>query len=332
MKKYIIYISLPRKNIIEVFQFNKNNIKKIQQIDIKSEIQPLKIFYEKKIIYAGVRDIPRIITYKIQKDGLLKKINETKTFGNPNHISLDSSKKYLFNSSYSGNCLTYHKLNDKGIPQEKYIIKKNILGCHSSIFHEKYKILFFTSLKSDKVFFEKIKNFHNHKEKKYYLKSKKNSGPRHLDIHPNKKYLYVLHELNNTIEVWDIKKILYEKNFNSIQTIDILPKSLKKNWAADIHISPCGNFLYTCERTSNSISVFVINKKTGILQLIKIYNTEIQPRSFNIDQKGKYLIISGQKSHSISIYRINKNCGSLKKIKKITTNKEPLWIETFLLY
>ncbi|CAL4321071.1 beta-propeller fold lactonase family protein [Buchnera aphidicola] len=331
MKKYIIYVSIPKENIIEVFKKKKKNIIKIQEIYTNGEVQPLKISYKKKLIYAGVRKHPRIITYHIKKTGLLKKIKETQTFGNPNHISLDLSEKYLFNSSYSSNSLTCHQLNKNGMPKKIYTIKKNILGCHSSIFHFQSKILFFTSLKEDKIFFEDIKNITKKKKKEiYYIKNTDKSGPRHMDIHPNQKYLYILNELNNTISIFNIEKIFNKKDFHLIQTIDILPNFSGKKWAADIHISPCGNFLYTCERTSNSISLFQINQKNGKLKLIKVYNTEIQPRSFNIDEKGKYLIISGQKSNSISIYKINKNFGLLEIRKRFKTKKEPLWIEIFM--
>jgi 6-phosphogluconolactonase len=330
MKKYIVYVSIPKEKFIEVFKIKKNVVKKIQEVYTKREIQPLKISYKKKIIYAGIRNKPKIITYKIKKNGFLKKVKETKTFANPNHISLDIQEKYLFNSSYGGNCIVCHELNKQGFPKKKYRTKKKIYGCHSSIFHSFSKTLFFTSLKLDKIFFEKVNNLQKiFKKKLFYLKSEKNSGPRHMEIHPNQKYLYVLNELNNTISIWNINKILNKKVTHPIQIINTFPEFHGKKWAADIHISPCGSFLYTSERTSNSISLFLINKKKGILKLIKTYETEIQPRSFNIDPTGKRLIVSGQKSNSISIYKIDKNLGLLKKITSFPTRKEPLWIEIF---
>ncbi|CAL4321059.1 6-phosphogluconolactonase [Buchnera aphidicola (Periphyllus testudinaceus)] len=333
MKKYIIYISIPKKYIIEVFKFNSlGSIKKIQEIYTNGEVQPLKLCYKKKLLYAGVRNDSRIITYKINKKGLLKLLKETKTIGDPNHIFIDKNEKYLFNSSYGGNSISFHFLNKKGIPEKLFKNKKNILGCHSSVLDIKNNFLFCSSLKMDKIFIYSLKKIKKiFKKEKNILKCIKKSGPRHIIIHPKNKYLYIIHELNSSISIWNIKKIFNDNKIKCIQKIDILNIKLKKNWAADIHFTPCGNFLYASERIYNSITLFQVNSNTGKIKLIKIYKTEIQPRSFKIDNTGKYLIISGQKSNSISIYKINKKNGFLKKEKSFNTMKEPLWVEILQL-
>ncbi|NIH16604.1 MAG: beta-propeller fold lactonase family protein [Buchnera aphidicola (Periphyllus lyropictus)] len=332
MKKKIIYVSIPKKNIIQVFKFNKKKIKKIQEIFTNGEVQPIKLYKKKNILYAGVRNSSRIIIYKINSKGLLKFIKEVYTIGSPNHLSIDKKKKYLFNSSYGENCITCHKLLNNGILKKTYKTKNNILGCHSSISELKSKILFFTSLKKDKIFICKIKKIKSSFHKKIkYLKSEKNSGPRHLEIHPNNKFLYVINELNANILVWKINKKIHKIKKNYIQKIDIVPNFFGKKWAADIHIHPSGNFLYSCERTTSKITLFYVNSKNGTLKFIKTYNTEKQPRSFKLDKEGKFLIISGQKSNSISIYKINNTNGFLKKINQFKTLEEPLWIEILTL-
>ncbi|WP_343183344.1 beta-propeller fold lactonase family protein [Buchnera aphidicola] len=333
LKKYIIYVSIPKKKSIEVFQFKSSNkIKKIQEINTEGEIQPIKIFHKKNILYAGVRNKARIITYKINKKGYLKKIKETKTIGNPNHIFINKNKKYLLNSSYGGNSISLHYLNKNGTLKKDFQTGKNILGCHASVIDKKNKFIFCTSLLLDKVFIYNLKNIKKiFKYKKNFLKCSKNSGPRHIIFHPKKNFLYIIHELNSSISVWVMKKILNIKKIICIQKINILNIILKKKWASDIHFSPCGNFLYASERSNHSITLFHVNKNTGKIKLIKIYKTEKQPRSFKIEKKGKYLIVSGQKSNFISIYKINKKNGYLTKINSLKTKKEPLWIEILSL-
>lgn len=336
MKKkyiYIIYVSIPKKHTIQVFKFNTlKKVKKIQEIYTNGEIQPIQLSTKKKKLYAGIRNHARITTYNINSKGLLKLNSEIKTYGNSNHIFIDKYEKYLFNSSYGNNSISCHLLNKKGIPEKIYTFKKKVLGCHSSIIDKSNNFLFFTALKLNTTFIYDIQNINKlFKININNLKHSKNYGPRHLSIHPNNKYLYILNELNSTITVWNIKKIVHKNSSKYIQKINIIPINLKKKWAADIHISPCGKFLYASERATSTISLFQININTGKLQFIKIYETEIQPRSFNIDKKGKYLIIAGQRSNSISIYSINKKNGFLNKKIKFSTMNEPLWIEVLLL-
>ncbi|CAL4321236.1 6-phosphogluconolactonase [Buchnera aphidicola (Chaitophorus sp. 3695)] len=334
IKKYIIYVSIPKKNTIEVFEFNSlKKIKKIQEIYTYNEIQPIKLSIQKKKLYAGIRNEAQIITYDINHNGLLKINNKIKTYGNPNHICIDQDEKYLFNSSYGNNSISCHLLDSNGIPKKIYKFKTKMLGCHASIIDKSNQFLFFTALKLNKIFIYNIENINKlFKTNTNILHHKKNFGPRHLAIHPNNKYLYVLNELNSTIIVWDIKKIIYNKDTDQyIQKINIIPVFFKKKWAADIHITPCGLFLYASERATSTLSLFQINPNTGIIKFIKIYKTEKQPRSFNIDNKGKYLIVSGQKSNSVSIYSINKKNGFLNKKLNFLTMTEPLWIEILLL-
>jgi 6-phosphogluconolactonase len=332
-QKYIIYVSIPKNHKIQVFKFNSlNKIKKIQEIDTNGEIQPIKLSLQKKKLYAGIRNDSRIITYTINDKGLLKKKNEIKTYGNPNHICIDLNEKYLFNSSYGNNSISCHLLSKNGVPKKTYKIKNKVLGCHASIIDQSNRFLFITALKLNKIFIYNIENinklFEINTNNLYY---NKNYGPRHMSIHPNNKYLYVLNELNSTITVWDIQKIILKNTFKYIQKIEIIPIFVKKKWAADIHISPCGYFLYASERATSTISLFQINPHTGVLKFTKIYQTVKQPRSFNIDQTGKYLIVAGQKSSSISIYSINKKNGLLNQELNFNIMKGPLWVEVLLL-
>jgi 6-phosphogluconolactonase (cycloisomerase 2 family) len=51
-----------------------------------------------------------------------------------------------------------------------------------------------------------------------------------------------------------------------------------KPWAADIHLTPDGKFLYASERTTSTLAAFRVDPKTGLLTSIDSYPTEKQPR------------------------------------------------------
>ena len=98
-------------------------------------------------------------------------------------------------------------------------------------------------------------------------------------------------------------------------------------WAADIHMTPNGKFMYISERTSSSIATFGVDGATGKLTYISSAPTEKQPRGFRIDPKGRFMVVSGEKSETISTYAIDPANGSLKAIGKYPVGKGANWVE-----
>jgi 6-phosphogluconolactonase len=98
-------------------------------------------------------------------------------------------------------------------------------------------------------------------------------------------------------------------------------------WAADIHITPNGKFLYMSERTGSTLGAFRVEGATGKLTFLSSTSTEQQPRGFAIDPKGRYLIASGEKSDTLSVYAIDQASGALKLLGKYPTGKGSSWVE-----
>jgi 6-phosphogluconolactonase len=98
-------------------------------------------------------------------------------------------------------------------------------------------------------------------------------------------------------------------------------------WAADIHMTPNGRFLYASERTSSTLAAFSVDGATGKLTYLSSTPTENQPRGFAIDPKGRFLVASGEKSGTISVYAIDFASGALKPLDKYPTGKGSNWVE-----
>ncbi|HEX5863308.1 MAG TPA: beta-propeller fold lactonase family protein, partial [Casimicrobiaceae bacterium] len=98
-------------------------------------------------------------------------------------------------------------------------------------------------------------------------------------------------------------------------------------WAADIHMTPNGKFLYISERTSNSLGAFSVDGASGKLTYVSSTPTEKQPRGFTIDPKGRFLVAAGEKSETISVYAIDPGSGALKHLNKYPTGKGANWVE-----
>ena len=89
-----------------------------------------------------------------------------------------------------------------------------------------------------------------------------------------------------------------------VQVATSLPKGFDgKPWAADIHLTPDGKYLYASERTTSTLAAFKVDPKTGMLTSIDSFATEKQPRGFSIDPTGRYLLAVGQLSNSMTSLR-----------------------------
>jgi len=129
------------------------------------------------------------------------------------------------------------------------------------------------------------------------------SGPRHLTLSKNEKYLYVLTELTNTVLVY---KNFAGGNAQLIQEISTLPADFAdKSTCAAIHVSTYGKYLGASNRGHDSIAIFKI-QNNGELAFLSHIMTGKEPRDFRFSPKGKYILSANQNDDSVTVYKIKK--------------------------
>ncbi|WP_042200293.1 lactonase family protein [Paenibacillus camerounensis] len=137
------------------------------------------------------------------------------------------------------------------------------------------------------------------------------SGPRHLAVHPSKQWIYLINELNSTITVFANNE--QQGDLKLLQSISALPESYtagSDDTAADIHVSPCGRFLYASNRGHDSIALFYIDTATGLLKPGDwVKSGGRTPRNFAII--GGMLLAANQDSGNIVSFRIDNDSGRL---------------------
>ena len=138
------------------------------------------------------------------------------------------------------------------------------------------------------------------------------AGPRHAVFNNNYKTVYVLNELNSTIDVLEYNGKGNVGKKQSISSLQDFPSTA--NTTAAIKISPCGNFLYASNRGHDSISVYKI-AENGLLQFTDtIPSGGKTPRDFAVDPSGNFLLACHQDSDNLVIFRIEKNSGLFQKV------------------
>jgi 6-phosphogluconolactonase len=167
-------------------------------------------------------------------------------------------------------------------------------------------------------------------------------GPRHLIMSGDNRFVYLLSELTATVTTYQVDAktgVLTEASSVSGLAPDskLTPgaprvgpptRNLDNDiWAADIHVTPNGKFLYISERTGNTLNAFGVDSASGKLNYLSSTPTERQPRGFAIDPKGRFLVATGEKSETISVYAIDQANGALKFLGKYPAGKGANWVE-----
>ncbi len=135
----------------------------------------------------------------------------------------------------------------------------------------------------------------------------KQFGPRHLDFHPKKPWVFVSIESQNQLAVYkleDATGLSRDPLFVKNTLAD--PNSKLRQAAGAVHVSPNGHFVYVANRAwwttdvegkkvftggENSVAVYSIDQKTGEPKLIQNADGHGNYlRTFNVDPSGKLLV------------------------------------------
>jgi 6-phosphogluconolactonase len=139
------------------------------------------------------------------------------------------------------------------------------------------------------------------------------AGPRHLAIHPNQRFAYVINELQNSVTAFS--RDAKSGGLTTIHTVSTLPadvKPLPSYSTAEVLVHPSGRFLYGSNRGHDSISRFTIDQSSGRLTFVETVPTGgSTPRGFGIDPTGSYLIAGNQRSDSVVVFRVDRESGKL---------------------
>ena len=150
------------------------------------------------------------------------------------------------------------------------------------------------------------------------------SGPRHLAFHPDGHWLFVINELDNTID-----SFAYDADHGTLKPVHrvaALPEGFEgKSYCADLHVHPSGRFLYGSNRGHESIVLYAIAPETGHLSGPKFEPTRGKfPRGFIIDPSGAFLLVANQESNNVVSFRIDPDTGALGATGHVAEMPKPV--------
>lgn len=346
MAETFAYVGNADSNDISVFRMAESGEMTLVQtatfkgVEKPGSSTPLAITPDHRVLIAGIRSQPYLaVSFAIDpKTGRLSHLGNGPLADSMAHIAIDRSGKFLFSASYGGNKVALNPLLADGVVGEPKQVIPTGLNAHAFLPSPDNRFVFATNLGSDQVLsfaFDAASGTLTPGDPPVHKVPAK-SGPRHFVFHPGGKFVYLLHELNG-----DVAAFAYEAAsgaWKEIQRTTALPEGFsakepdkkpwdKKPWAADIHITPDGRFLYASERTTSTLAAYKVDGSSGKLTAIGSVPTEKQPRGFAIDPAGRYLAAVGELSDGMTIHAIDQSSGALAKLNSYPTGKKPNWVE-----
>jgi 6-phosphogluconolactonase len=275
---------------------------------------------------TNVNQTGTVTAYAIEKD-TLKIINQQKSGGAHPCFIIVNPKGQVLVANYTGGSVGLLQANAHGELSELVAIQqhtgKGITArqeaphAHSTWFHPTKNEIISVDLGTNQLLFSKLDSIENKLtfSKPTTLNMAAGAGPRHLEFHPNHKWIYVLNELNNTISL--VKE--HKKSYTIDSSISMLPKDFKEySSGADIHISKDGKFLYASNRGHNSIVIYQVNQENGQLKVVNFQPTLGKtPRNFSLSPDNNYLLVANQDTNTIVSFKRDSSSGRLKFVSTI---------------
>ncbi len=277
------------------------------------------------------------------RSGALEFLNKQMTHGtDPCHVEVTRDGRHVFIANFmSGSVCVLPVCEDGSLaPASDFIQhqgssidpnRQRGAHAHSVIFDPAERFAFVPDLGLDKLaayVFDPVRGKLERHERAWF-KATPGSGPRHLAFRPDGRFAYLINELDSSLTALAYDGVL--GCFSEMQTVPTLPEDFSgESTCADIHVSPCGRFVYASNRGHDSIVIHRIDRASGLLSRVGHVSTGGRtPRNFALDPQGHFLLAANQDSDTIVSFRINQKSGELEPTGHVTPVPTPVCVKFF---
>jgi 6-phosphogluconolactonase len=264
-----------------------------------------------------------VAAYRIDhKTGMLTFINKVSAKGDlANQVVLDPSGKLAGTVTYASGTFTLYRVEADGSLSEPFYTDQHTgtplsprqpgPKAHGIVFSKDSKFAYVAELGLDRVYSYRVDAV-NHTvtpSDPPFVSLPGGSGPRRLQLHPNGRFLYVNHETDSKVTVFEI----HEGTLKALQTISATPEDYRAdNSTAEIQIDKEGKWLYVSNRGHDSLALYSVDPGTGTLRLVEhIPSLGRTPRTITIDPSNEYLLCANQNGENVVVFGIDHRTGHL---------------------
>ena len=338
--KYVAYVSTytsgMKDNIhgIKIYDVDMENgyFKEKGEVEITNSSY-LTISHNSKYLYS-ITDFG-VEAYRIEEDGMLTVINQGSINGMRGcYLSTDYEDKFLFVAGYHDGKITVLRLQDDGgvgeITDEIFhkglgsVAERNFrphINCARMTHDNKYLLVADQGM--DHVNVYSLDKNRGKLKLADVIRSELESGPRHIKISKDGKYIYIVHEWKCFIDVYKYEDKDGIPYFEKIQSISTLRKnSTQGTVASALSFSVDYKYLLSSNAGDNSVVVYNVDQKTGMLKTnfcLPISGT--YPKDAELFPGNQFLVSLNHESDTMTFFRADMEKGI------ITMNGAPMKIQ-----
>ncbi len=292
------------------------------------------------VLNEGDEKTSAVSTYHLDPEsGSMTFMGQSSSGGaGPCHISVDTTGRSAYVADYDGGVVATYRILPDGLLSPPVDVvdfhNKAVFGRpgpvkpqqdgphpHSATLSPDNRFIIVNDLGNDTIVTFAIDPKTAHLGKPHLFQTMApGSGPRHLAFHPNGRWAYGIDELASRIDQYlytDMHtadgieaQAIFSNAGHSVSTLDAGFHGI--SWAAEIYVTPTGDFVYASNRGEDTLVVFAIHETTGNLTVVqRISCGGKTPRHFTMDRSGNWLICGNQDSASVTVFARHAGTGKL---------------------
>lgn len=312
--------------------------KEIQCLETEPNPSYQTMDLEEKYLYSVHGDITKVSSYRILEDGKLEHMNTIDIGGkNPVFITPDKTNQYIVVAALQGGAVYVIRRNSDGtlgeIVHTTHIEGKKegtISFAHQCIWDQKKEFLFVVT-QGRLQGYGQVKVFRfdpengNLTETDTY-RSREYDEPRHVSIHPNNRYVYLINEKGNKMTYLQFDDV--NGKLTAMQNLPSLPATYTGEGQASASLlDKEGKILIGSNRIHESIVVYRIDQNTGYMTELGYYSSlGLTPRfiTFNPDYSRFYM--ANEDSDTIVEMKLDSETGLMTYTGRIIPTESPVCI------
>lgn len=328
--KYVAYVSAYTSGNkssygIRIYDVDLENgrLTEKDQVEITNSSY-VTVSHNQKFLYS-ITDFG-VESYKILSGGSLEVLNHASINGMRGcYLSTDYDDKFLFVAGYHDAKVTVLRVNEDGsigeITDEIFhkglgsVAERNFrphINCVKMTRDNRF--LCAADLGMDHVIVYELNHATGKLRQVDIIRSEQESAPRHLKFSKNGKFLYIVHELKNYIDVYNYSVDSHDNPvFEKIQTISTL-NTYHAGGSAASALNFSEDFKYICSSNAgdNSVTLYSINQESGLLT--KIFCLPISgdyPKDAALFPDNKHIVSLNHESNSMTFFNVDLKKGTI---------------------
>lgn len=291
-----------------------------------------------KYLYSVHGDISKISSYKILDDGTLRHLNTVDIGGrNPVYLTVDKTDRYLIVAALQGGAVYSLRLKEDGsiggiADTVRFEGKKDgaVSFVHQCAWDCDGEYIFAPAQGRIQGYGQiRVFKFHGENgsfEETCKVLAREFAEPRHIAMHPNNKYVYLMNEKDNTVEYLEFCKEtgqLYPR-----QILPTLPDTyVGEGQASTAAVDASGSILVGANRTFDTLVLYRINPHTGYLKTIGFMPTLGKtPRFMGFNREATRIYVANEDSDTIVEMKLDVEKGYVEYTGRIIATESPVCI------